>query len=430
MIYKSKQLKYILLPLIVCFIFIFNFHINQTNALETKAKTAIIVDVETGHVLYDKDAHESLPPASMTKMMTQYLVLEQISNQDLTWETVAEISDYAHWLSEKVIFSGVGLTQNKKYTVRSLYEAMAINSDNGTSVALAELIAGSEDKFVQLMNQKAKEIGLKDTRFVNATGIDNELLEGKHPKSTKFDDTNLMSAYDAAKLAYHIMTEYPEALKISSMPKTNFDGIIIRNSNWMLHHDEAYLKPYYYAGVTGLKTGHTDLAGYTLTATANKANKQLITVVMKTESEAERFKETAKLLDYGFNEIVETELFPANYQLNKHTSIPVEKGIEKSVEIATKDAISLPIEKGRENDYKLIYNLDESQLNKKNQLTAPIKKGEVVGHAEVVFNSEKKLASILDKKADSYTVDLVTTQDIGKKNWFYQMLDDIIHFFK
>src|SRR5699024_11279129 len=118
--------------------------INQTNALETKAKTAIIVDVETGHVLYDKDAHESLPPASMTKMMTQYLVLEQISNQDLTWETVAEISDYAHWLSEKVIFSGVGLTQNKKYTVRRLYEAMAINSTNGPTVSCTALFVMDE----------------------------------------------------------------------------------------------------------------------------------------------------------------------------------------------------------------------------------------------------------------------------------------------
>ncbi len=430
MIYKFKQIKYILLSLIVSFVFIFNIHINQTSALETKAKTAIIVDVETGHVLYDKDAHESLPPASMTKMMTQYLVLEQISNQDLTWETVTEISDYAHWLSGNLIFSGVGLTQNKKYTVRSLYEAMAINSDNGTSVALAELIAGSEDEFVHMMNQKAKEIGLEDTQFVNATGIDNELLEGKHPKSTKYDDTNLMSAYDAAKLAYHIMTEYPEALKISSITKTNFDGIIIRNSNWMLNHDETYLKPYYYEGVTGLKTGHTDLAGYTLTATANQANKKLITVVMKTTSEAERFKETAKLLDYGFNEIVETELFPENYQLNKKTSIPVEKGTEETVEIATRDAISLPIEKGREKDYKLIYHLDESQLNKDNELTAPVKKGEIVGQAEIVFNSEEKLKSILDEKYESYTVDLVTTQTIGKKNWFYQLLDDIIHFFK
>src|SRR5699024_1627029 len=244
--------------------------------IETKAKTAIIVDVDTGKALYAKDADEALPPASMTKMMTEYIVLEHIANGDISWDTTTEISDYAYWISSSDKFSGLGLTQNKDYSVQKLYEAMAIYSDNGTSVALAELVAGSEGEFVQMMNEKAEEMGLEDTKFVNSTGLDNETLEGKHPDGTKEDDTNLMSARDAAKLGYHIVEDYPEALDISSMAETDFDDRQLRNYNWMLDHDAEFLKPYYYEGVDGLKTGNTELAGYTFTATAEKDGKRLI----------------------------------------------------------------------------------------------------------------------------------------------------------
>lgn len=417
-----------LVALIILCIFVLNMHINQVKAQETQAETAIIVDVDTGNILYDKDADEALPPASMTKMMTLYLVLEHIYNGNISWDTMTEISNYAYWISGENDFSGVGLTQNKEYSVKSLYEAMVINSDNGTSVALAELIAGSEDDFVHMMNDKAKEFGLENTQFVNATGIDNESLKGKHPKSTKKEDTNLMSARDAAKLAYQIVKDYPEALETSSMAETDFDGIQIRNSNWMLKHNVPSLNSYYYKGARGLKTGHTDLAGYTLTAIAEKEGKQLIVVVMKTQSIDERFKETAKLFDYGFDNIVKTELFPANFQTEQESTIPVEKGKEESVEIATKDAITIPIEKGTEEDYKLIYQVDKKLLNEKGELTAPIKKGEKVGQAEIVSDEGKKFGSILNDQ-ENITVDLMTTEEVEKKNWFNRTLKSIKQFF-
>src|SRR5690625_675841 len=274
------------------FLLLFTLQTNKAEAksIETKAESAIIVDVNTGKILFAKNENEALPPASMTKMMTEYIVLESIEKGELDWNTTTQISDFAYSISANNNFSGVGLRQNVDYTVSELYEAMAINSDNATTIALAELIAGSEGEFVKIMNEKAEEMNLPDYKFVNSTGLDNASLDGKHPEGTKADDTNLLSARSAALLAYHLITDYPEALEISSIPETEFDGQTIDNWNWMLPHDATYLKQYYYEGVDGLKTGNTELAGYTFTGTAKQKDRRLITVVMKTESEDVRFK--------------------------------------------------------------------------------------------------------------------------------------------
>src|SRR5690625_5039746 len=252
----------------------------------------------------------ALPPASMTKMMTEYLVWEAIESGQISWDTTTQISDYAYSISANPAFSGIGLRQNVDYTVRSLYEAMAINSDNGTTIALAELIAGTEGEFVKLMNEKAEEMGLPDYKFVNSTGLENESLGENYPEGTEPNDSNLLSARSAAMLAYHLVNDYPEALEISKVPETEFDDQIVRNYNWMLPHEGVNLKQYYYEGVDGLKTGYTDFAGYCFTGTAEVNGKRLITGVMKADSEDQRFKETAKLLDYGYNNFETIELFP------------------------------------------------------------------------------------------------------------------------
>lgn len=179
----------------------------------------------------------------MTKMMTEYLVLEAIEEGEISWDTRTEISEYAYSISANNSFSGVGLRLDHEYTVEQLYEAMAINSDNATSIALAELIAGSEGEFVKLMNQKAEEMGLPDAKFVNSTGLDNKDLNGKHPEGTKADDTNLLSARSTAMLAYHLVNDFDQALEISSIPKKNlktrkwsigtgcFQGWTVKTSN-------------------------------------------------------------------------------------------------------------------------------------------------------------------------------------------------------
>ncbi len=400
----------------------------QAKELNLNAESAILVDAETGKVLYAKNPDIELPPASMTKMMTEYLVWEAIEKGEIDWETTTQISDYAYSISADESFSGVGLKQDKDYTVRQLYEAMAINSDNATTIALAELIAGSEGEFVKLMNKKAGEMGLPEYKFVNSSGLDNKSLGDNHPEGTEPDEVNLMSARSAAILAYNLVNDYPEALEISKIPETEFDGQTIRNWNYMLPHDASYLKQFAYEGVTGLKTGFTDLAGYCFTGTVTRDGKQLISVVMKTESEKERFKETAKLFDYGFKHFTMKELFPKNYQLKGKSTLPVIKGKDENIDIALKDAIQAPVKKGDEKKYSVKYHFDKKKLNKDGELTAPIKKGEKIGTAELVYDGDDDYGYLFDKK-DKQTVDVIATEEVEKKNWFMLALGAIGSFF-
>lgn len=397
--------------------------------LELEAESVILVDAETGKILYAKDPDVALPPASMTKIMTEYLVWEAIENGDISWDTTTQISDYAYSISANGDFSGVGLTQQKDYTVKELYEAMAINSDNATSIALAELIAGSESEFVKLMNEKGEELGLQEYKFVNSTGLDNESLGDNYPEGTSPNDTNLLSSRAAAILATALVNDYPEALEISSIPSTEFDGQEIDNWNYMLDHDSVNLEQYYYEGVDGLKTGHTDLAGYAFTGTAERDGKRLITVVMKTPSMEKRFEETAKLLDYGFDQFETKELFPAGYQEEGEETIPVAKGKDKEVNIGINNAIQVPVKSGEEELYHLEYTLDEDKLNSNGELEAPIEADEVIGTVNVVYDGEEEDYGYISDEASQESYELVAMDSVEKANWFMLTLQSIGDFF-
>ncbi|HLR73651.1 MAG TPA: serine hydrolase [Virgibacillus sp.] len=403
--------------------------IKAETTLDLNAESAILVDVDTGKILYAKNPDMALPPASMTKMMTEYLVWEAIDSGAIDWDTTTKISDYAYSISANPDFSGVGLYQDVDYTVRELYEAMAINSDNATTIALAELIAGTEGEFVKLMNEKAEEMGLSEYKFVNTTGLENSSLGDNYPEGTDPDATNLLSSRSAALLAYHLVKDFPESLDISSIPEIEFDDKPIRNWNWMLPHEASFLEPFYYEGVDGLKTGFTSLAGYSFTGTAKRNDTRLITVVMKTGSVEERFEETAKLLDYGFSNFETKELFPAGYQLNDESTLPVTKGKQKTVDIETADAFKLPIKQGDDENYEIVYHLDESKLNADGELTAPIEKGEKVGTAELVPIDDSEHGYIFSNDDDRDVVDLVTTSDVEKSSWFMIGLGAIGDFF-
>ncbi|SIS54382.1 D-Ala-D-Ala carboxypeptidase A. Serine peptidase. MEROPS family S11 [Salimicrobium flavidum] len=389
--------------------------------VETKAKSAILVDAETGDILFQKEAELTLPPASMTKMMTEYLVMEAIEEGDISWDTTTQISDYPYSISANPSFSGVGLTQNKEYTVRALYEAMAINSDNATAIALAELIAGSEGEFVKMMNEKAAELGMEDYQFVNSTGLSNSDLGDNVPEGTSADDTNLMSAHAAATLAYHLVNDYPEALEISGTPTTQFDGQEIQNWNWMIPGMPGYLSDFGYEGVDGLKTGYTEMAGNTFTGTAKQDGQRLISVVMKTASREERFEETRKLFDYGFEQFETQELYATGYQMENSTSLPVTKGKENSVAIETGEALSTMVKEGEEDSYSIEYELEEEEL------TAPVESGQQVGQAKLVYDGELPDGNIV--KENPNTVPVVTTSAVEKSNWFMLTLGGIGGFF-
>ncbi|WP_226582369.1 serine hydrolase [Halobacillus litoralis] len=397
-------------------------------SVDVGAKSAILVDAETGKILFEKEADLTLPPASMTKMMTEYLVMEAVEQGKISWDDTTQISQYAFDISANPDFSGVGLKLNEEYTIRELYEAMAINSDNATTIALAEKIAGTEGEFVKLMNEKAAEMGLPDYKFVNATGLNNSHLGDNYPEGTGPDETNMLSAKSAALLGYRLTNDYPEALEVSSKPTLEFAGETVTNWNWMLPGMPGEnLDQFAYEGMDGLKTGYTELAGNTFTGTAERDGQRFISVVMKSESRTSRFTQTETLLDYGFNQFTRQELFAAGETTEDHSSLSVSKGKEDEVAIQTSEALSTLVKNGEEDLYDLKITIAEDQLDKDGNLVAPVEKGQKVGTATLVYSGEDQYSNILSNEGQ--TVDVVAADSVEKSNWFMLTLSAVGDFF-
>ncbi len=396
-------------------------HAQSADPLRLQVEAAILVDGNSGKILYTKNADEPLALASMTKILTEYLILEQIKEKKLAWEQTTTISDYAYRISQNLKLSNVPLRAGEAYTVRELYEAMAIYSANGATIALAELVAGSEAEFVRLMNEKAQALGLKNYNFVNSTGLNNKDLLGFHPAGNT-DQENYASAKDTAIMAFRLIKDFPEALAIASTPRKFFregtpDAIRMDNWNWMLPE-----LVYGYEGIDGLKTGSTNLAGFCFTATAVRNGTRLISVVMKGRSYAARFQETKKLLDYGFNNFEIKELFPSGYQAPGNTEIPVQKGRETSVPIATAKPLSILVRRGQESLYQPVVLLDQPKL------TAPVAQGTPVGRLTARYEGEEAEYLTLDGPGFE-AVPLVTTQEVKKAGFLKLVYYQLIAFF-
>ncbi|OIK07175.1 serine hydrolase [Bacillus sp. MUM 13] len=393
--------------------------------LGLKADAALIVDAKTGKIIYEKNANKVMGIASMSKMMTEYLVLDAIEDKKISWDTPVKINEYVHNLSKAPNLSNVGLTQGEEYKVKELYEAMAIYSGNAATVALTEKIAGSETNFIPLMNKKGKELGLKHFKFVNATGLSNKDLLGHFPTGDA-NDENVMTAKDVGLLAYRLLKDHPQALDYASISKLKFrDGKTYPNFNWMLPG-----LIYHYDGVDGLKTGSTDFAGYAFAGTVKRNGQRYITIVMKSTSKAQRFVDAAKLMNYAYDSFKKTQILPANYVVKGKKTLPVAKGKEDSVKIKSKSAIDLVVKNnGEEKNYTPQLVIDKSKLNKDGELTAPIKKGEKIGYLTV----KKKDGSdygFLNKDGDKYVrSDVVAAETVEKANWFALSMHAIGGFF-
>ncbi|GLV63596.1 D-alanyl-D-alanine carboxypeptidase [Bacillus mycoides] len=252
---------------------------------EIDAKAAIIIDASNGEVIYQNNENEAVAPASMSKMMTAYLVLESIHNGKVRWEDPVKISEK----SAQTEGAKIPMQVNDTLTVKDLYHALMIESANNSAVALAEHVAKTEKNFVQLMNEKAKQLEMSDkAKFANASGLQEP--DGSETK---------MTAADVAKLAYHLIKDYPEILEVTHLHQSQlaFNNINVTNTNEMLNKNN---KALYIEGIDGLKTGFTDSAGYCFTGTAKQGDNRVITVVMGTKSKTKRFTETNKLMSYAF----------------------------------------------------------------------------------------------------------------------------------
>ncbi|WIV94788.1 D-alanyl-D-alanine carboxypeptidase family protein [Bacillus bombysepticus] len=252
---------------------------------EINAKAAMIIDAIDGDIIYQYNENEAFAPASMSKMMTAYLLLESIHNGKVRWEDPVKMSAKA----AQTEGARIPVQVNDTLTVKDLYHALMIESANNSAVALAEHMAKSEKDFVQLMDAKAKQLKMSEhAKFANASGLQEP--DGSETK---------MTAADVAQLAYHLIKDYPEILEVTHLRQSQlaFNNINVISTNDMLNKNN---KSLYIEGMDGLKTGFTDSAGYCFTGTAKQGDNRIITVVMGTSSKTKRFTETNKLMSYAF----------------------------------------------------------------------------------------------------------------------------------
>ncbi|MCH5585026.1 D-alanyl-D-alanine carboxypeptidase [Shimazuella sp. AN120528] len=339
------------------------------------AKSYILVDTISGEILAAKNANEPRPPASMTKMMSAIVIFDQIKQRVVKWDDVVTVSKRAAAINEAEIH----LVEGEKQTVKQLFTALFVQSANDATVALAEHIAGTEEGFVELMNKKASEMGLKNTHFQNSTGLNTESYPD--PPATSKVGQHEMSAYDTAIVAQFLLKNYPEVLQYTSIPTYTFHQNQPNQQkvdNWDLMLPS--LK-YYYQGVDGLKTGHTNAAGYCFTSTADRSGLRVVSVVMGTDSEFARFHETKKLLDYTYDNFELATAIRKGKVIPGHDRITLPNGVERTVAVAPEYSLQLAEKKADKESYTY-------KVVLKKGIQAPISKGTVIGEVSLLYKGK------------------------------------------
>ncbi|MBQ7331306.1 MAG: D-alanyl-D-alanine carboxypeptidase [Oscillospiraceae bacterium] len=318
----------------------------QAADLALPGKSALLMDIATGTVLYEQNAHEKLAPASVTKVMTMLLIMEAIDSGRIGWDDTVTASESAAAKGGSQIYLKVGETMS----VTDMVKSIAVSSANDCACAMAEHIAGSETAFVELMNKRAEELGMKDTHFVNCTGLDDDPNAKDH----------LTSAHDIAIMSRELMKNHPDIQKYTTiwMDTVRGGAFGLSNTNKLVR---------FYPGATGLKTGFTSAAGYCLSATAARDGLGLVAVVMGCATSQERFAACKQLLDYGFAgfALVKPEL-PQDH------TVAVKLGAEASVTAVPAEDVELLIDKSQKNSVTTEIILDES-------VTAPVSAGQKLG---------------------------------------------------
>ena len=318
----------------------------QAIDLDVAGKSAVLMDAATGTIIYENNAHEPLAPASVTKVMTMLLIMEAIDDGRISWNDQVTTSESAAAKGGSQIYLKVGETMS----VTDMVKSIAVSSANDCACAMAEHIAGSESAFADMMNTRAKELGMNDTNFVNCTGLD----DGENAKDHK------TSAYDIALMSRELLTKHPDIKKFTTIWMDT-----VRNGEFGLSNTNKLVR--FYKGATGLKTGFTSGAGYCLSASAERDGMELIAVVMGCETSADRFAACKSMLDYGFANFAVIDPTPES-----DSRIPVKLGTADSVTAVPADRDALLIEKAQLNQVNIHTELEDS-------VTAPISQGQRLG---------------------------------------------------
>lgn len=368
-----------LLPIVICLIAFLSAQVSaqQQPDISIAAKAYMLSDYQSGQVLASKNAHERVEPASLTKLMTAYIVFSALKQSRVRLDQVVPVSNRA-W---RMIGSRMFIEPNKDVTVDELIRGMIVQSGNDACIALAEIVAGSEEAFVQLMNQEAQRLGMKDTHFMNTTGL-------PHPD-------HYTSVHDLTLLAVAIIRDFPEFYPLYSLKEYTYNNITQPNRNRLL-----WLDPH----VDGMKTGWTKTAGYCLITSAKRDKRRLISVIMGTKSAGERSKESQRLLNYGFQFYDTVHLYKKGEVL---TSIELWKGSQDEFKAGFDADVYFSIPKGQADNLK-------ATMEYKQPLIAPVSAGQEVGSVKFTLN---------DQLVEIYP--LVALEEVGEGNFVERAWDSL-----
>ena len=355
---------------------------DETN-LNLESESYILIEQNSGQILYEHNSHEQLRPASVTKVMSILLIMEALDNGQISLEDKVPCSEKA----SKMGGSQIWLDVREELTVNEMLKAICVASANDCTVAMAEFLAGSEEAFVEKMNNKAKELGMNDTCFKNCHGLDT--------------DGHITSSYDISLMSRELLKNHPSITKYTTIWMDSLrDGkSVLTNTNKLIRN---------YKGATGLKTGSTGLALYNLSASATRDNLSLIAVIMRAPSTKVRFSDAQKLLDYGFNQYSYSQLAKKE---NILTQLPVSKGVNSSVNaVFGEDAGSL-LKKGNSKNIEQIVSLPET-------VNAPIRKGEELGKVDYILDGETICSVPIIADEDVKQINLSNMLEFVFFNWF------------
>lgn len=356
---------------------------NEDNApLSVSSKSAILMDVGSGQILYEKNAHDKLPPASVTKVMTMLLICEALDSGKITLDDSVQISENAASMGGSQIFLEAGEVQK----VDTLLKGIAVASANDGCVAMAEYIGGSVESFVDMMNAKAKELNMKDTNFVNTNGL---------PVDNHYTSAHDIAIMSRELLKHDVISKYLTTWMNQVVVGKKQITVGLANTNKLIKH---------YQGATGVKTGFTQQAKYCLSASAKRGDTHLVAVTLGAETSPERFKDATSLLNFGFANYESVKLCSKNDNI---ATLTLDKADEQKINLVAKEDLSVLIKKGGNKDFTRKIKVNENP-------TIPIKKGTNLGYVEIYQGK-----TLVGK------VDLVNTKDIQKASYL-KMLQRVI----
>ncbi len=378
--------KWLLLIGCLYLIILYNPTVSRANtvsgsAVEITAKAAVLMEGDTGNIIIEKDKDKELVPASITKIMTLILIFEAIDDGKISLTDNVTVSEYAAGMGGSQVY----LEQDETQTVDTMIKCISIASANDAAVAMAERIAGSEESFVEMMNEKAKELKMEHTCFKNCTGLDDNIESGHYS-----------SAYDVALMSRELIMNHPE---ISNYSTVWMDTITHKTkkgeSEFGLTNTNKLVR--YYDGITGLKTGSTSKAKYCLSATAKRNGMNLIAVVMAAPDHKQRFSEAEKLLDYGY---ANCSIYEDDYTGVEFDALDVRQGVPEKIDIYPKARFS----------HTFTTTIDEEKIKSQivyKEITAPVEKGDTVGEIIYYYDGERigsvPLLAMQDVKKAGYS---------------------------